>query len=57
MTHKYTCVCVCVVVTCSPQAPIETANEGCRFGDLGCCPGNAVAGTKEGDRPRGPFKT
>ena len=49
--------CVRVVVTCSPQALIETAHAGCRFRDLDCCPGNAVAGTKEGDRPCGSFKT
>ena len=49
------CVCVCVVVTCSPQAPIETAHAGCWFGNLDYYPGNAVAGTKEGDRPHGPL--
>ena len=42
-------ILVCVVVTCSPQAPIETAHTGCRFRDLGCCPGNAVAGTSWSD--------
>ena len=44
-------MCVCVVVTCSPQAPIETAHG---FENLVYCPGNVVTDTKEGDRPHGP---
>ena len=50
------CVCVCVSWSpvLSPQAPVETAHAGCQFENLVCCPENMVAGTKEGDRTRGP---